>query len=163
MTRVFFILMVVLGVMAMAGTSWAGDDTPLKLPRFASLGKDEIFVRTGPALQYPIKWVFKKRGLPVEIIREYDTWRQIRDSDGSTGWVHHAMLSGYRSAIVKDTDGIVLMKSKESTVPVVRLEKGVIAGVDECDKSFCKLRISGFKGWALQGSLWGVYGDEEIQ
>ena len=134
----------------------------LPLPRFASLRNDEIFVRTGPALQYPIRWVYRKRGLPVEIIRDYDTWRQIRDQDGSTGWVHHAMLSGSRTAVVTGKEGAMVTSSAVGGDSVVRLEKGVVVVLDECEKLVCKVRVSGFKGWLPKTSLWGVYADEEI-
>lgn len=144
--------------------SIAADDSAAKLPRFASLSKDEIFVRTGPALQYPIRWVYQKRGIPVEIVREYDTWRQIRDIDGSIGWVHHAMLSSYRNAIVNAKDGVTLKKSNDSdSTDVVRLEKGVIVAIDVCQEGWCRVKISGFKGWTLRAALWGVYAGEEIK
>lgn len=164
--RIFLVLLMALTVCALsgAGGAWAADDgAAKKLPRFATLNKDEIFVRTGPALQYPIRWVYRKRGLPVEIIREYDTWRQVRDFDGAVGWVHHAMLSGYRSAIVKNKDGVtVTSRADAASSVVVRLEKGVIVGLEECKDAWCKVRISGFKGWLPRAALWGIYPDEQI-
>ena len=162
MTRIFLLSAVFIALLGMAAASAAEDDAR-KIPRFVSLNKDEIFVRTGPSLQYPIRWVYRKRGLPVEIIREYDTWRQVRDFDGSVGWVHHAMLSGYRAAIVKSKEGVTLTARPESTASVVvRLEKGVVVGVDTCPDTWCKVRISGFKGWVPRVTLWGIYPDEQI-
>ena len=29
-------------------------------------------------LRYPVDWVYVRRRLPVEVIGEFDTWRQIR-------------------------------------------------------------------------------------
>jgi len=143
----------------------ADDDVHAKkLPRFVTLGKDEVFVRTGPALQYPIKWVYKKRGLPVEIIREYETWRQVRDIDGSDGWVHHAMLSGYRNAIIKSKNDVTLLKKPDpGAAPVVRLEPHVVVTLDECEAAWCRIGISGFRGWTLRSNLWGVDGSEQIK
>ena len=37
-------------------------------------------------------WVFQRKGLPVEIIAEFENWRRIRDSDGEEGWVYQSML-----------------------------------------------------------------------
>lgn len=142
----------------------ADDDSNKRLPRFATLGKDEVFVRTGPALQYPIKWVYNKRGLPVEIIREYETWRQVRDIDGTDGWVHHAMLSGYRNAIIQSKNDVTLLKKPDAgAAPVVRLESGVIVTLDECQPAWCRVGISGFKGWTLRSTLWGVDASEQIK
>jgi SH3-like domain-containing protein len=137
MMRLFLIL--ALGVVLGSGVK--ANDAP-QLPRFVSLAKDEIFVRTGPALQYPIKWVYKKRGLPVEIIREYDTWRQVRDIDGSTGWVHHAMLTSTRNAIIQSKNGITLAARPETAGdPVVKLETGVVVNIDRCDPGWCRVEF----------------------
>ncbi len=142
----------------------ADDDIAKKLPRFATLGKDEVFVRTGPALQYPIKWVYKKRGLPIEIIREYETWRQVRDIDGTDGWVHHAMLSGYRNGIIQSKQDVTLLKKADvAAAPVVRLEPGVLVTLDSCDPVWCRVGVSGFKGWTLRSNLWGVDASEQIE
>lgn len=160
-----FILVMVAGLLCVgpAVPAPAGDDNALKVPRFVSLGKDEIFARTGPSLNYPIRWVYKRRGLPVEIIMEYDTWRQIRDVDGGTAWVHQAMLSGHRTVAIKNPKGVVLRVSADDTAtPVVQLDKGVIAGLESCAGKWCRIEISGFKGWAPRSDLWGVYASEEI-
>ena len=71
----------------------------LPIPRFVSLSADKVFVRTGPALRYPIKWVYQRENMPVEIIQEFDTWRKIRDMDGDDGWVHQSLLSARTPAI----------------------------------------------------------------
>ncbi len=73
----------------------------LPIPRFVTLASEKVFVRTGPALRYPIKWVYQRSNLPVEIVQEFDTWRKIRDMDGDDGWVHQSLLSGDRYGIVK--------------------------------------------------------------
>ena len=54
--------------------------TGLPLPRFASLRADEANVRAGPGTRYPIEWVFKRKGMPVEIVAEFENWRKIRES-----------------------------------------------------------------------------------
>lgn len=163
--RCFFValLTVFLGLSGSVSVQAEGDSAS-RLPRFASLSKDEIFVRTGPSLQYPIRWTYKKRGLPVEIIREYDTWRQIRDIDGGMGWVHHAMLSGYRNGIVQVKEGVTLRKSSDPvSLEIVRLEYGVLVAIDKCEQVHCRVKISGFKGWLPRTALWGVYEKEEIK
>ena len=73
---------------------------PLPIPRYVSLKSDEVNVRTGPGVQYPIEWVFTRRHMPVEVIEQYEYWRKIRDVEGTTGWVHNSMISGKRSALV---------------------------------------------------------------
>ena len=63
-----------------------GSVTGLPLPRFVSLRTDEVNLRTGPGMQYPIEWLYKRRGLPVEVEREFDVWRLVVDPDGVKGW-----------------------------------------------------------------------------
>ena len=60
--------------------------TGLPLPRFASLRSDEANVRSGPGTRYPIEWVFRRKGMPVEIgatISGRFSWNslQARSSD----------------------------------------------------------------------------------
>ena len=80
--------------------SQAGRSTGLPLPRFVSLAADRVNVRFGPGKQYPVNWVFARKGLPVEIIAEFDTWRKIRDYDGEEGWIHSSLLSSRRTIMV---------------------------------------------------------------
>ena len=86
----------VAGVLALVCLVWsgqpawsqAGRSTGLPLPRFVSLAADRVNVRFGPGRQYPVNWMFARKGLPVEIVAEFDTWRKIRDYDGEEGWIH---------------------------------------------------------------------------
>ncbi|WP_408734992.1 SH3 domain-containing protein [Asaia prunellae] len=57
-------------------------------------------MRKGPGQRYPIEWVYHRRGLPVEVEREFDVWRLIEDSDGMKGWVHQATLVGQRTFVI---------------------------------------------------------------
>lgn len=66
-----------------------GPKTGLPLPRFVSLRSGEVNLRTGPGARYPVEWVLVYRHMPVEIIAEFDTWRKIRDWQGTVGWVHN--------------------------------------------------------------------------
>ncbi|QDH25584.1 hypothetical protein D5366_10550 [Neokomagataea tanensis] len=77
-----------------------GSNTGLPLPRYAALRADKVYLRRGPGDRYPIDWVYHRRGLPVEIEREFDVWRLIEDSDGVKGWVHQATLYGSRTFVI---------------------------------------------------------------
>src|SRR6202048_2611436 len=73
----------------------------LPVPRFVSLHADRVNLRTGPGDRYPIDWVFTRKDMPVEIIAQFEHWRQIRDWEGTKGWVHQRMLAGKRDVIVQ--------------------------------------------------------------
>ena len=97
-TKCFWcILLVAMPVIAKADL---GKETGLRVPRFVSMNSSKVNVRAGPGTRYPIKWVFQRKTLPVQIIAESDTWRKIRDFEGIEGWVHQRMLSGRRRAVV---------------------------------------------------------------
>lgn len=137
--------------------------TGLPIPRFVSLRSDKVFVRTGPALRYPIKWVFQKEGLPVEVVQEFDTWRKIRDPDGEEGWVHQSLLSGHRSVVVSAEEGITLRKDPlDSARASAVLESGVVASLQSCVSSWCEVSAGGYRGWTQRNFLWGIYADEEL-
>ncbi len=160
MTRIILIILILLGLSAPV---LAEEPAPLPVPRYVSLGTDEVNVRTGPGARYPIKFVLKKDELPVEIIKEYDIWRQIRTQDGDEGWVHKSMLSGRRHVTVTGHMQTLYKKADASSRPVVKLEPGVIAGLDHCDNEWCYLKVASYKGWMKRENLWGIYPGEKIQ
>jgi SH3-like domain-containing protein len=132
----------------------------LPLPRFASLKSNNVFARTGPSTDYPIRWVYKREGLPVEIIQEFDVWRKIKDPSGETSWVHKILLSGQRTAIIGARSPVTAWTHENGTGPIAKLEPSVIATVAECGKEFCKLELVPFEGWVEKKYLWGVYPSE---
>ncbi len=147
-----------------AGAEDAKDATPpLPVPRFVTLAADEVNLRTGPGMRYPIRWIIRKERLPVEIIREFDIWRQIRDIDGDEGWVHKSMLSGQRGAMIKGTFQTLHKEPSEGSRPVVKLEPGVIVTLTTCQPSWCRVAVGGYDGWVKRENIWGVYPDEKFK
>ncbi len=84
------------------GRRQAGRGDDVQNARFVSLRASKANVRFGPGRRYPIAWVFVRRGLPVLIVGRFQTWRRIRDWEGSEGWIHQSLLSTKRSVIVID-------------------------------------------------------------
>ena len=162
-------------LLGLALPAWAQADNPsgLPLPRFASTRSDPINVRVGPGQKYEIAWTYLKSGLPVEIVQEFDTWRKIRDVDGTEGWVHQNLLSGTRMAYVTPVIAngeipLLAGQSDDSTVRA-RLGPGFKVTVQECDGAWCSVtaastapgqRSASYAGYMHQEELWGVYPDE---
>lgn len=134
----------------------------LPIPRFASLRSGEVNMRVGPGARYSINWVYKKEGLPVEIIQEFDGWREIRDSEGVVGWVHKQMLQGKRMGIIKGNLPVLRKSPNEHATPVARIEPAVLVKISECDVDWCRIQVSSHKGWLPKTSLWGVYKKEKF-
>ena len=142
--------------------SAAFKSTPYPLPRFVSLKSDEVFARTGPGKKYPIKWVFNTKGLPVEVILEYEVWRKIRDSAGDEGWVHQSLLSGKRTGMLQTKKALVEIKEdpKEGSKVTAKAEPNTIVLVEKCLKEYCHIARMGYEGWLEKYHIWGVYADE---
>jgi SH3-like domain-containing protein len=145
---------------AVAPGAWAEKAAPV--PRFVSLRVDEVNLRTGPGERYPIDWVLVKKGLPVEIVQEFDVWRKVRDSQGSEGWVHQRMVTGARTVIIAGTVRALHADADAAAPAVARVEPGVLARLLECHDSWCRIEAQGIRGWLTRSEIWGVYPDETV-
>ena len=144
------------------GHSVGAAEKSLPLPRFASLRADEVNLRSGPGERYPIDWVLTKKGLPVEIVQEFDVWRKIRDADGSVGWVHQRMVTGARTVIVTGAVRTLHADPDDAAPAVARAEPGVVARLLECHGAWCRIEAQDIKGWLRRSEVWGVYADEAV-
>ena len=132
-------------------------------PRFAALRADKVYLRAGPGPDFPIQWVFVRRGLPVEILATFDIYRKIRDSDGTVGWVNQQLLTSRRSVLVTGEIRDLHGDANATSEVVARLEPGVIASVSKCDPGWCEVKAGGYKGWLKRDEVWGLEPDEVIQ
>lgn len=144
-----------------------GSHSGLPVPRFVSLKADEVNVRRGPGWDHEIAWVYRRAGLPLEIIAESDVWRQVRDAEGATGWVLGTLLSGRRTVLIAPWEGkdkIVEMRGSANSSSAVRvkLAPGVLANVRNCDGAWCSLSVGNASGYVAQDRLWGVYPGESV-
>ena len=113
-------------------------------------------MRTGPGVRYPVEWVFKRRGFPIEIVAEFDTWRKVRDWQGTVGWVHRSMLSRRPTVLVTGLVRRLHSKPDNGAETVARLEPGVVAELLRCANSWCEIRAAGHSGWLRKGEFWGA-------
>ncbi|MBX9926854.1 MAG: SH3 domain-containing protein [Hyphomicrobiaceae bacterium] len=150
----------------------ASAGTGLALPRYVSLKSDRVNVRKGPGTEYPISFVFRRAGLPVEVLREYEGWREVRDAEGAVGWVTQSLLSGRRTALVEPwavkpglapPEIAIRSSGDEAARAVANVEAGVIANVLACDRKWCEVSVEAFKGYLPQKMLWGVYETEAFR
>ena len=102
--------------------------------------------------------------MPVEVIEEYDVWRKIRDVEGTAGWVHKTMLDGKRNIMIKGKEPRIVRTEPEAKAkPLLKAEPLVTARLVECQLKWCRIQISGRKGWIEKQYLWGVYPNEIIE
>ena len=161
--------------LALPGPAWAQTNNPsgLKLPRFVTTRSSPINVRVGPGVKYEIAWIYLKDGVPVEIVQEFDTWRKIRDVDGSEGWVHQNLLQGPRAGYVTPlmANGEIALHASadENSATRATLGAGLRVTIKGCDGTWCEVtasqqaegeRSASYSGFLHQEELWGVYPDE---
>jgi SH3-like domain-containing protein len=150
---------------AAAGESPArGPVTNLPLPRFVSMRAETANARRGPSLGHRVDWAFVRRNLPLEVTAEYGQWRRVRDADGAGGWVHHSLLSGVRTALVRGEAPVALRAAPDDGAAIRALaEPGVVGRIEACDGPWCEIAAEGIDGWLPRAAIWGVAPEETIQ
>ena len=125
---------------------------------FASLRSNETNIRSGPGANYPIKFTFKLRNLPVRIVSEYDNWCEIEDYEGSRGWVAQNLITKKRHLMTYSKKNIIDIHAKknENSKVIFHLENYVIGEYLKCEGAWCAMRINDEKGWVLSSDLYGV-------
>ena len=168
-------LVAVVMVGGVCGRAGANEDDQSIYPRFLSLKANPVNLRKGPGLQYPKSWVYRRAGLPVEVLRSYRRWRQVRDFDGAKGWILHTLISQRRTALVmpwahadrrEKADNRLISLRKRANVrgrTVAMLEPGTLVGLKSCNRRWCLVSVSTFRGYIEQNKLWGVYPEEVVR
>ncbi len=128
-----------------------------KVPRFVSLKYSKSYGRVGPSKTHKVKWVYKRRGLPVIVVQETEMWRKVRDIAGEESWMHKSLLSGKKMVLTR-TDITLRAKPKSDAKPRAIAAKGALLQVEECEKQWCKLinPENELSGYAPKSLLWGV-------
>ena len=121
---------------------------------FLSLKNNEVNLRQGPSFEYPIKFIYKKKFLPVEVLDKSETWVKIKDFQNNSGWIHISQVSKKKSAINKKNNSVIYKKPTIFSKPVATLEIGRLVIIQKCKVEWCKITSGGFGGWVYKNSLW---------
>ena len=122
---------------------------------FLSLKKDKVYVRYGPGKNYPIKYIYKKKFLPIKVIDKKDNFRRIIDHKKNSGWIHQIMLRKLNSLIVLE-EKIVFKKNSKFSKPLVKLEKGRLVIIKKCLPNWCRIETGNYSGWIETKNVWGI-------
>ena len=122
---------------------------------FVSLKKNKVYVRYGPGKNYPIKYIYKKKFLPIKVIDKKDNFRRIIDHKKNSGWIHRIMLTKLKSLITLE-EKIVFKKNTKFSKPVVKLEKGRLVIIKKCKLNWCKIQTENYSGWIETKNVWGI-------
>jgi SH3-like domain-containing protein len=147
-------------LLGLAATASA-QDRPV--PYWASIQSGEAMMRTGPGRTYPGVWLYKRRDLPVRVLKRHENWRLIEDSEGTRGWMLRTMLSDTRTALVKGSaPRPVHAEADEGSRVRYLAEPGVVGRIDDCGAGWCNIKIGEREGRIRVADLWGVTPDEIV-
>ena len=159
----FVILLALTNISAAAQTTTGDEQT--SLPRMVSLRSDNVYARSGPGTKYPKEWIYNQQGAPLEVINEFDVWRQVRDWEGSTSWIRQNLLTGKRFIkIITPGENNIYAKPNTDAKVIAKVEDGVIGEIKKCPKKseFCLIKFETIEGWVLKKNVFGVYENEVL-
>ena len=121
---------------------------------FLMLKNNKVNVRYGPSFDYPIKYIYKKISLPVQLIDKKENFRRIIDHKKNTGWIHISQLKKSKSLITTSVK-ILFKKPTKYSKPIAKLDTGRLLLIQKCEKKWCNVKTEKFSGWIDKNNIWG--------
>lgn len=168
MTKINIILAIFLTILIIGASYFIKKEANIKhytnnsYPYFLSTRYNEVNIRSGPSLDYPVIWKYLAKGLPLKIVDKSSTWLQVEDREGKKGWVYINMTTKTKTALImQDNTNLKIAPKKEARVIAI-LNKNNIVRVKKClgINLYCKVLITlpdekRLAGWVLASQLWG--------
>jgi SH3-like domain-containing protein len=157
---------VTVGLLAACGRKGGETDrvnpSGLAVPRYVTLKFAEVNARAGPGDDHKLLWIYHAKGLPLQIVAETAEWRRVCDPDGALSWVHKRTVDGRQAAMRLQATPLALhSQPRDSAAVVAYLGPRAVAGLDKCQKGWCRLRSGQVDAWAPASEIWGA--DERPQ
>ncbi len=147
-------------VLTLSGPAWAQPrQTPsgYAVPRYLTLKFSKVNARSGPGDDHRLLFVYRAKGLPVQVIAETREWRRVCDPEGQVAWVHKRVTTGQRGVINTGRRPAALLRQPRSDAPAAAfLDIRAMAELDRCEKGWCRIKAGRTKGWVREGTLWGT-------
>ena len=121
---------------------------------FLSLKNNKVNVRYGPGFDYPIKFIYKKKFLPIKVIDKKENFRRIIDLKNNSGWIHTSQLRKGKSFILLE-DQLLFSKSTIYSKPILKILKGRLLLIKKCKIEWCKVKTEKYIGWVQKKNVWG--------
>ena len=138
-----------------------GNETGLEIPRYTSLKSDDVNLRVGPSINYPIVLNYIVKNYPLMIVEEYQDWRKVIDFKNNSGWIHKSLIKGNRFGIVvTNPKNFVKVYNTISGKTIGEVENGNIIELRKCKLKWCLIGIQNHYGWIEKKYIWGVNDNE---
>ncbi|MEL6363571.1 MAG: SH3 domain-containing protein [Pseudomonadota bacterium] len=131
-------------------------------PYFASLKFEETNGRIGPSFDHPVRWKYRRAGLPVLVLEESGgLWMRVADPEGDVVWVYSNGVSKARTAIVTDGPPADLRRETSADSPLrAQLSPGLVVEVARCADGRCRVKTGAVAGFVAADRLWGATGKD---
>ena len=120
------------------------------------LKNNKVNVRYGPGFNYQIKYIYKKKNLPIKVIDKKENFRRIIDFKKNSGWIHISQLKKGKSLILLK-DQILFKKPTKYSKPLFKIAKGRLLLVKKCKKKWCRVKTENYTGWIKSEKVWGAF------
>ena len=122
---------------------------------FLSLKKSKVNVRFGPSFESDIKYIYKKRNLPIKQIDKKENFRRIIDLKNNSGWIHISQLKK-NTSVIATKDKILFKKPTSFAKPIAQIKKGRLLIIQKCEEKWCKIKTNDYVGWVKTNDIWGL-------
>ncbi len=121
---------------------------------YLMLKNSKVNVRMGPGLDYPVKFIYKKKYLPVKVIDKKENFRKVIDHKKNSGWIHISQLKKINSVIIL-SNRILFKKPTFNSKPIANIESGKLFVLEKCKKNWCEVSDKSYSGWINIDNVWG--------
>ena len=121
---------------------------------FVMLKNNKVNVRYGPSFDYPIKYIYLKKNLPIKVIDKKENFRRIIDHKHNSGWIHTSQLKK-SSSVILNKKQLIFTKPSKFSKPIAVAEIGKLILITKCKNNWCKTNGDNISGWILFDDYWG--------
>lgn len=128
--------------------------TAAALAEMVAVSNENVNMRSSPSEQSNVLWKLGQ-GFPLKVVKRSGKWLQVRDFEGSSGWIHKNVVSRSGHMIVKKRKINLRSSPSEQGKVVAKAGYGVVFKTLEKKKGWVKVKQDGVTGWVSEGLLWG--------
>ena len=130
------------------------------LAEMVAIAGEDVNMRSGPGTKNEVLWKMGT-GFPLEVVKRSGDWLQVKDFEGSTGWVQKNTVNTAQHVVVranKGTDKTINVRSEPSRKAgvVAQAKYGVVFKKLAKKGDWVQVEHGeGVTGWIESSLLWG--------
>ena len=130
------------------------------LAEMVAIAGEDVNMRSGPGTKNEVLWKMGT-GFPLEVVKRSGDWLQVKDFEGSTGWVQKNTVNTAQHVVVranKGTDNTINVRSEPSRKAgvVAQAKYGVVFKKLAKKGDWVQVEHGeGVTGWIESSLLWG--------